>query len=328
MPKPNPHRPFTPNPDLMAQAPEISGNAVNGLGETETRRPDVVYWAPDPDDIPHGRMQRWFYTTDKSHPAMVSARQARQEVHQRPLADLAPEPAERTPEDWTFALQVFAGQADFEQVGVAEMRPEWFYRRETPRFSRIIVVGVAHDHDVIRQAPDAAAGAEVIRQYGRAAAAAKDVASWLREQGWPAEPVTGPMTSEIALIPPAMACGFGELGKHGSLINAEHGASFRLSAVMTDAPLAPTPPRAFGVDDFCMNCRVCEDACPPEAIAPDKQLVRGARKWYVDFDKCIPFFNETNGCVICIAVCPWSLPGVGSSLAEKLARRAKRIGSD
>jgi len=77
------------------------------------------------------------------------------------------------------------------------------------------------------------------------------------------------------------------------------------------------------VDEFCQNCRVCEDACPPFAITPEKHTVRGAEKWYVDFDKCIPFFAETSGCAICIAVCPWSRPGVGLNLAAKLARRAE-----
>ena len=132
------------------------------------------------------------------------------------------------------------------------------------------------------------------------------------------------MAGAVTLIPPAIACGFGELGKHGSIINPEMGASFRLSGVLTDAPFARTPQRDFGIDDFCTACRICEDACPPEAIAPEKQWVRGERKWYVDFDRCLPFFNETNGCAICIAVCPWSRPGVGPGLAAKLARRAER----
>ena len=56
---------------------------------------------------------------------------------------------------------------------------------------------------------------------------------------------------------------------------------------------------------FNIKARSCEDACPPEAIASDKQLVRGDVKWYVDFDKCLPFFNEHQGCAVCIAVCPW-----------------------
>jgi epoxyqueuosine reductase QueG len=132
------------------------------------------------------------------------------------------------------------------------------------------------------------------------------------------------MTGALAMIPPALACGFGELGKHGSIICPEFGASFRLSAVLTDAPFAPTPAQTHGIDDFCQNCRICEDACPPEALSPRKQTVRGEEKWYVDFDRCLPFFNETSGCAICIAVCPWSRPGVGLNLAAKLARRAGR----
>ena len=93
---------------------------------------------------------------------------------------------------------------------------------------------------------------------------------------------------------------------------------------MTNAPFAATAPLDHGIDAFCQNCRICEDACPPEALAPEKQTVRGVQKWYVDFDKCLPFFNQTQGCAICIAVCPWSRPGVGLNLAGKLARRAER----
>lgn len=93
------------------------------------------------------------------------------------------------------------------------------------------------------------------------------------------------------------------------------------------AQLAVTPPRAFGVDDFCSRCRVCENACPPEAIAPDKQLVRGVEKWYLNFDRCLPFFNQHHGCAICIAICPWSRPGAGLNLADKMARRRARPAS-
>jgi len=42
----------------------------------------------------------------------------------------------------------------------------------------------------------------------------------------------------------------------------------------------------------------------------------------VDFDRCLPYFNEHGGCGICVAVCPWSRPGVATRLVEKLARRS------
>jgi epoxyqueuosine reductase len=318
----NRHRPFSADPAQIALKPAISGNAINGLGEAIPRQPSVVYWAPDADTIPHGAMQRWFYDADPDNSLLKRAREERAKQLSTAVPDVMGEPVTRRPEEWNASLAEFAGHANFDMWGVAKMNPLWVYRGQEVSQQNIIVLGFAHDYEYIATAPEATAGAEVVRQYGRAAAAAKLITGWLREQGWEAEPLTGPMTSKVMLIPPAIAAGFGELGKHGSLINAEFGSSFRLSAVLTDAPFVPTPQRTFEVDSFCVNCRVCENACPPEAISADKQMVRGVEKWYVDFDKCLPFFNQTHGCAICIAVCPWSRPGVGLALAEKLSRRA------
>jgi hypothetical protein len=242
MARPNPWRHFTPRPEQAALRPEVSGNSINGLGEKARRRPRHVYWATDPDQIPHGAMQRWFYANDPDNPHILKARAERQKILDAPLGPVEGAPVERSPEDWTRALQDFATTADFEMVGVAEMNPDWVFEGAEVREARIVMIGVAHDYDAIAAAPEAPAGAEVVRQYGRAAGASKAVAGWLRAQGWPAEPVTGPMSGRLTMIPAALASGFGELGKHGSIINAEYGASFRLAAVLTDAPLAPTPP--------------------------------------------------------------------------------------
>ncbi len=97
--------------------------------------------------------------------------------------------------------------------------------------------------------------------------------------------------------------------------------------MLTDLPLIADRPDEIAVDEFCTSCRVCTSACPPDAIFEEKQSVRGVTKWFVDFDKCIPYFNDTQGCGICIAVCPWSRPGTAPRLAEKMvAKRARRAG--
>lgn len=324
MARKNPHRPYTPNPEQMALWPDVSGNTINGLDEPRVRQARHVYWAENPDDIVHGALQRWFYTVDPGLPDFAAARETRQEIFAMDEGPLSSVPAERAPAEWTAALHAFVEDGSCEKIGVAEMDPAWVFEGEAITQSRVIVAGVRHSYAEISKAPAPQAGAEVIRQYNRAALVAKRITIWLRSQGWEAKAVTGPMAGALAMIPPALAAGFGELGKHGSIINPELGSSFRLSAVLTDAPLQPTPPQAHGIDDFCSNCRICEDACPPMAISPEKQTVRGVRKWYVDFDRCLPFFNETQGCSICIAVCPWSRPGVGLNLAEKLKRRAER----
>ena len=325
MARQSPFRPFTPDPGFMALWPEgYSGNAINGLGESAPRRPGMVWWTPDTDTAEFGALQRWFYAREQPDDTMLALRQARRDAcaaEDPPVASVA---VERSPEDWTAALSAFVTAGDCEMTGVARMRPEWVYDHAETGFRTVIMLGLAHDYEELRHVPALRGGTDVTRQYLRAARASKAVAAWLRRQGWDAEAVTGPMTGKILMIPPALECGFGELGKHGSLINPEFGSGFRLGAVLTDAPFAVTAQRSFGVDDFCQNCRICEDACPPIAISPDKQTVRGVEKWYVDFDACIPFFAESSGCAICIAVCPWTRPGVGPTLAAKLARRADR----
>ncbi|WP_136658773.1 4Fe-4S dicluster domain-containing protein [Nitratireductor sp. XY-223] len=324
MARDNPYRPFTPDPDFVALLPETDGCTTNGLGEREVRRPTMVWWAPDMDAADFGEAQKWFYQREPKDPVLMEHRARRRAILEAPLPDLAPTPTQRDPQEWTDALNRFIAEGHCEMVGATALQPEWVFDHQETDFGTVVMLGVQHEYDELKHVPDTRGGIEVTRQYCRAAAAAKAVAGWLREEGWDALPVTGPMVGEILMIPPALECGFGELGKHGSLINQEFGSAFRLGAVLTDAPFAHTPKRTFGVDDFCARCRVCEDACPPFAIGPEKQMVRGVEKWFVDFDKCIPFFAETSGCAICIAVCPWSRPGVGMNLAEKLARRSDR----
>lgn len=324
MARTNPHRPFSPHPELLERRPEVSGNAVNGLGETEKRLARMVYWAPDPSDIPHGDMQRWFYTRDPGDPHITKARAERTLTLDIEDGPLAPERADLSANDWTEGFEDLKSADHFEMIGATTVKPEYLLEGASVSEGSIIILGVAHDYDEISKAPETRAGAEVLKQYGRAGAAAKVLSNWIRSKGWNARPVTGPMTGEVLMIPPALDCGFGELGKHGSIISAEYGSSFRLAAILTDAPVPLTEARDHGADGFCQNCRICEDACPPFAIAPEKQTVRGVEKWYVDFDLCIPFFNEHQGCGICIAVCPWSRPGAGLNLAAKLARKAAR----
>ena len=211
-----------------------------------------------------------------------------------------------------------------ELFGITALKPEWTYEGVTLNYHWAIMIGVAHDYEQMTTAPKAPAGAEVVRQYGRANKASKDIATWIRQRGWDAAPHAGPLAGPLLMIPPALECGFGELGKHGSIINREYGSSFRLAAVLTNVPLMPTPRVTYGVDDFCSRCQVCANACPPDAILPEKVAVRGEYKWYVDFDKCIPFFNENFGCAICITVCPWSMPGRGPRIVEQLKKRAQR----
>ena len=316
---------FVPQSEQMALMPEISGNEVNGLGETDFRRPSYVYWGNDPDDTAHGEVQKWFYTVDSGLEEFSKLRAARQKILDAPLRPVAPNQRPLLAAEVAKDTADFIKYGIFEKYGAVAFHPDWAFEGVDIKYDNIIILGFQHTYDEIEKAPQPEAGVEVMRQYKRAAYGAKFIANWLHDQGWEAEPLTGPMSGKITMIPAALQAGFGELGKHGSIITPEFGSSFRLSAILTDAPLPLYEPATHGVDDFCTNCRICETACPTDAIFPEKQMVRGVEKWYVDFDKCLPFFNEHQGCAICIAVCPWSRPGVGINLAEKLMKRAQRL---
>jgi len=311
-----------PSEDQKKHWPAISGNTINGVDEGETRRPSPIYWHP-PDSIPHGPLQLWFYArTGTGDESVAEARRERQRAIDEPLADIAEPKRERTAQEWSDEIKRIARESGADDVGIALMKPDYvFDRHAVPTQRWMIVIAVAQDYDAMATAPSTRALVEVTRQYARGTRVAKAIANHLRREGHDAFPYGGPMAGSFVLIPPAIEAGMGELGKHGSMIHRRFGSNFRLACVLTDVPLVADQRDTFGSDDFCAHCQICDDACPPKAIVPEKTLIRGEHRWYVDFDKCLPYFNESMGCAICLAVCPFSRPEIGPRLVEKVAAR-------
>jgi epoxyqueuosine reductase len=110
----------------------------------------------------------------------------------------------------------------------------------------------------------------------------------------------------------AQKTGLGWIGKNGNLLNKQSGSFFFIATLITDLELAYDDPFA---KDYCGTCTKCIDACPTEAILPDK---------VVDGSKCISYFtielkealipdgmkgkfdNWMFGCDVCQDVCPWN----------------------
>jgi epoxyqueuosine reductase QueG len=114
--------------------------------------------------------------------------------------------------------------------------------------------------------------------------------------------------SEVQAIPIFYQVGFGELGRHGSLIDEKYGASFRPGFVTTDLPLVEDQPREFGVQDFCMNCNVCQLNCPGDAIPQDHVMTHGIKRWLIDLEKCYPYSRlRDEYCHLCVDVCPYNV---------------------
>ncbi len=314
---------FVPNPEQMALMPDVSGNSINGLGETKIRRSSPIYWQ-NPELTPFGPLMEWFYKQVPDDERMKAVHRNRDKTMAIKIPPVAEIRREKSPEQWTRLIRQVGLESGGDIIGIATLRPEWVIETFEVPHKTVIMVAVAMDYDALKTAPDIPAAAEVIRQYDRGHRVSKALAGWIHQQGWEAIAYGGSGNVPILLIPPALECGFGELGKHGSVINRDYGSRLRLAAVVTDLPLVPDKSDSFGLDDFCMNCKACQNACPTDAIGAAKQMVRGVTKWYVDFDKCLPFFNENMGCAVCLAACPWSRPGVAANLVRKLARKRDR----
>lgn len=110
----------------------------------------------------------------------------------------------------------------------------------------------------------------------------------------------------------AQHSGLGWVGKNGNLINKQSGSFFFIATLIVDLELEYDDAYA---KDFCGSCTRCIDACPTEAILPNK---------VVDGSKCISYFtielkdllipdnmrgqfdNWMFGCDTCQDVCPWN----------------------
>jgi len=301
---------------------KITGNQVNGLKEKQFRRPVRVYHAPDR-KIAYRAVNLSFILKGLLRlQGQVSIGGLVRKWQSLKLDDVAGE-ASATPdaEAFTQRMKDKAIELGAYEARATLMRQEWTYQGTVTKEKWVIMLAVPMDYQELSKAPFQDAADEVIRTYDKAHMVAHHLSNWIRGEGWPAHGHGSFQISDVLMIPAAIAAGIGELGKHGSLIHRKLGSSFRLAFVLTDAPLISEKPHEFGAEEFCRSCQICANACPPNAIIHQKQLVRGMEKYYVDFDKCVPFFNDTGGCAICIAVCPWSRPGVADNLVLKMARK-------
>jgi ferredoxin len=321
----NPRRPkrgtWTPQPETIALL-RVSGNSINGIGEVTPRRPSPFFWHP-PDQHPFGDLQWVARQNSRKCPGSTEAFQAAYAYPE--LNEVSTKRNDAPSEELTKLVRNFALAHEADDVGIAPMHPTYVFEGYSIEHPRVIVLALAHNFERLREVPsDETNGigvCDVGDQYARGTRSSYNLANWIRSQGYQADPYPGPMAGALLLIPPAIAAGLGELGKHGSLINPRFGSGVRLAGITTDMPLLPTAPQRFGADEFCANCQVCTQACPPGAITPRKQMVRGVKRWYVDFDKCIPYFAEAASCGICIAECPWTRPTVRPKLLATMARK-------
>lgn len=249
--------------------------------------------------------------------------------------NVAPVRQDRSPEDWTKTLTRLALDWGAKDVGVAELEPAHVYThigRGTGAWGSEVSLDhrwalaftVEMDHRAVAQAPDAPVVAESARQYVESAIIAIQLASVIRDQGWPARAHTDGNYRVIAPLV-ARAAGLGEIGRMGLLMTPRLGPRVRIGVVTTDIPLAPsTPSDDFSVLDFCAICKKCATNCPVGAIPfGDRIEMDHGRRWVIDDETCFRYWNVIGtDCATCMKVCPYSHP---DNLMHNLVRKTIRV---
>ena len=109
----------------------------------------------------------------------------------------------------------------------------------------------------------------------------------------------------------AQRAGLGWIGKNTCLINPQQGSYFFIAEILLGIKLPPDEPF---VADRCGSCTRCLDACPTQAILPNRTI---------DANLCISYLTIENegeiseglrpkldnlifGCDICQDICPWN----------------------
>ncbi len=87
----------------------------------------------------------------------------------------------------------------------------------------------------------------------------------------------------------AVACGLGEMGLNGKIINRKYGPFMRYCFIITDAPLETDEPFS---DKVCDKCGECIKACPGNAISEDGLDSWQCSVYYKGAHKSNPFITD------------------------------------
>jgi hypothetical protein len=202
------------------------------------------------------------------------------------------------------AIKEFGKSAGADLVGVARLQPNMIDLEIDCPYEYVICILRHEQYSRVLEGPRGVEE-ETYSVYYHCARIATEVADYVRSLGWDALPHHNGGTY-VQAIPAMYQAGFGELGKHGSLINPQYGASFRPGFVTTSLPMAVDTPLEFGVQDYCLKCNLCSNNCPGEAIPKEFITTDGHRRWLTDMEKCYPYSRlEPDYCHICVDVCPY-----------------------
>lgn len=102
----------------------------------------------------------------------------------------------------------------------------------------------------------------------------------------------------------ATKSGLGWIGRSALFVTPEYGSAVALGGILTDMPLDFGTPIT---DSECDECTNCQEACPVDAINPQKWNDRLSRKDIIDIETCSEYiidqYKAGLGCTKCMSEC-------------------------
>lgn len=216
-----------------------------------------------------------------------------------------------SPEDAAAHLKTQARDFGADLVGICAIEPSDVYQGRTVREKYAIAVGQRMRWREFQVVPSRESAIECLRVYFTLGETVIRLAEHIRSLGYECT-VEHPIgDSDLLHIPIGLKAGFGELGRHGSIINPTVGPLFRMGSVATSIELACDSPIDAGIARFCDTCRACRKYCPADAIPDERTPAAGLDhlgnpRYIVDTGRCFPYFAKHNYCSICLPVCVYN----------------------
>lgn len=216
-----------------------------------------------------------------------------------------------SPADAARHLKEKAGEFGADITGICRIEPSDVYRGRTIAHSHAIAVGQRMRWREFQVVPSRESAIECLRVYFTLGETVIKLAAYIRSLGYPCT-VEHPIgDSDLLHIPIGLKAGFGELGRHGSIIHPTLGPLFRMGSVATSIDLDIDHPIDAGIAKFCDSCRACRKYCPPNAIPDERSTDAGLDhlgnpRYVVDTGRCFPYFAKHSYCSICLPVCVYN----------------------
>jgi epoxyqueuosine reductase len=209
------------------------------------------------------------------------------------------------------AIKAKATELGADIVGICEIEPSDVYRGKVVTDKYAIALGQRMKWREFQVVPSHESAIESMRVYHTLGEIIIQLAYYIRSLGYACK-IEHPIgDSDLLHIPIGLKAGFGELGRHGSIIHPKIGPLFRMGSIATSLELQIDKPVDAGIAAFCDKCKACRIYCPPKAIPDERSSSAGKDhigkdRYLVDTGRCFPYFAKHNYCSICLPVCVYN----------------------